>query len=185
MTAEKIAIRCFSCGLNQFLHGDHLCARCRRPFEALRPRLEAKTLNPKVEILQTLAPRLRCFRQVLGWSQQSLADRMGCPRNFISKIETGGVRPQIDTCIRLAEAFGVSCAELLDPHTDPDPWVREIASLLGQLSPKQRCDVLMAAQMVAAKRQRRRDERRRAEETAGRRDGGPKTEKRRLTISAA
>ncbi len=46
------------------------------------------------------------------WSQQTLADRSGLDRSFLAEIETDKANPTVDTLGKIADALGVSIAEL-------------------------------------------------------------------------
>jgi ribosome-binding protein aMBF1 (putative translation factor) len=56
--------------------------------------------------------RLRIQR---GWTQQQLAREMGVTQPRIAQIESAAANVQIDTLDRLAVAFGVEPARLLQP----------------------------------------------------------------------
>lgn len=50
---------------------------------------------------------VRTLRLRKGLSQQQLADAIGTSQPHVARIESGASNPNIDTCRRLAEAFGV------------------------------------------------------------------------------
>lgn len=64
-----------------------------------------------------LAARIRRTRRRLGWTLQFVADRCGCTRSLLSKIETGKVVPPVATLMRIASALGVSASALLEQGT--------------------------------------------------------------------
>jgi transcriptional regulator with XRE-family HTH domain len=66
-------------------------------------------------IRRILASRLRLLRAINGWSQETLAERAGLHRTYISSIENEERSIGIDNIERLARAFGVSASELLLP----------------------------------------------------------------------
>ena len=58
--------------------------------------------------------RLKQLRKKTGWSQQKLAEKAGLSYNVITKIEQGAAKnPNIQTMIKLADAFQISLDELL------------------------------------------------------------------------
>jgi len=60
------------------------------------------------------AKRLKELRKKAGWSQQKLAEKAGLSYNVITKIEQGAAKnPNIQTMIKLADAFQISIDELL------------------------------------------------------------------------
>ena len=48
-----------------------------------------------------------------GWSQETLADQAGLHRTYISGIERGERNLGLDNLDKLAQAFGVTVADLL------------------------------------------------------------------------
>jgi len=58
--------------------------------------------------------KLKQLRKVAGWSQQKLAEKAGLSYNVITKIEQGAAKnPNIQTMIKLANAFEISLDELV------------------------------------------------------------------------
>lgn len=60
-----------------------------------------------------LAQRLRLLRTLRGWSQETLAEQAGLHRTYISGIERAERNLGLDNLDKLAQAFGVTVAELL------------------------------------------------------------------------
>lgn len=61
-----------------------------------------------------IAQQLKGLRKKAGWSQQKLAEKAGLSYNVITKIEQGAAKnPNIQTMIKLADAFEISIDELL------------------------------------------------------------------------
>lgn len=62
-----------------------------------------------------LAATLKRYRGDIDISQAELARRTGLSRAYISELESGlGKRPSGDVLLRIAEALGVTIADLLD-----------------------------------------------------------------------
>ena len=61
-----------------------------------------------------IGKQLKELRKKSGWSQQMLAEKAGLSYNVITKIEQGASKnPNIQTMIKLADAFQISIDELL------------------------------------------------------------------------
>lgn len=60
-----------------------------------------------------LGERLRRIRRQQGRTLEEIAQRCGCTRSLLSKIETGKSSPPIATLTRIAQALGVAMSELL------------------------------------------------------------------------
>lgn len=60
-----------------------------------------------------LARNMRKRRQILGWSQEELAEQASLHRTYIGAIEREERNVSIDNLDRIAHAFQVSTAELL------------------------------------------------------------------------
>jgi len=65
-----------------------------------------------------LGERLRRIRRQQGRTLEEIAQRCGCTRSLLSKIETGKSSPPIATLTRIAQALGVAMTELLDAESD-------------------------------------------------------------------
>ncbi len=71
-------------------------------------------MTPNRRARLILARRMRLLRASRGWSQETLAELSGLHRTYISGIERGSRNIGIDTLEKLAAAFGLTLAELLD-----------------------------------------------------------------------
>ncbi|MDR3764149.1 MAG: helix-turn-helix transcriptional regulator [Acidobacteriota bacterium] len=60
-----------------------------------------------------LAGKLRSLRKRRGWSQEAMAEHCGLHRTYIGAIERGERNVTLDTLEQLADALGVSAAELI------------------------------------------------------------------------
>jgi len=68
----------------------------------------------------SLAARIRRYRDDKGLTQTALADAAGLSKTYLSELESGpGRRPSGDVLLRIADALGVSIADLLGRHTAP------------------------------------------------------------------
>ena len=59
-----------------------------------------------------LAQNMKKYRNLLGISQMTLADMVGCSTTLIGNIETNKRFPSADNIDRIAEALGVQVADL-------------------------------------------------------------------------
>ena len=65
-----------------------------------------------------LSARIRGQREAKGWTLAELAERSGVSRAMISKVERGEASPTAAVLVRLASAFGLTLAGLLE---GPEP----------------------------------------------------------------
>jgi transcriptional regulator with XRE-family HTH domain len=61
-------------------------------------------------------PPLRSLREQAGLTREQLAHKAGLTSGVIYKLETGRARPRYDTVVKIAEALGVSIAEIELPE---------------------------------------------------------------------
>ena len=61
-----------------------------------------------------LQKRLKQLRSERGWSLDALARSSGVSRSMLSQIERGQANPTVGVTFRIARAFSISLAELLD-----------------------------------------------------------------------
>jgi len=62
-----------------------------------------------------LAKKIKLLRFSRGWSQETLAELCGFHRSYIANIESGKHNVSLDNLERIAQAFEVPIAELLNP----------------------------------------------------------------------
>jgi transcriptional regulator with XRE-family HTH domain len=120
-------IRCPRCRLNQFVLASRLCRRCKKPIPAIRlwpvivvqpppkRKYKSRAMLPAV----TLAERVYMARSRCGLSQGELAKRVGCPRTYISKLETSAFSPYLPQVVRLAIGLGCPIADILPIAPEP------------------------------------------------------------------
>lgn len=63
---------------------------------------------------QKLGSNVKEHRVRCGYSQRSLAQRIGTNQSLIWQIETGRISTGFDQICRLADAFGVKPSDLVD-----------------------------------------------------------------------
>lgn len=74
-------------------------------------------------VLAAVGPRLRELRRERGLTLASLAGTTGISESTLSRLESGGRRPNLELLLPLARAYGVPLDELVGaPHTG-DPRV--------------------------------------------------------------
>ena len=62
-----------------------------------------------------LAKKIKLLRYSRGWSQETLAELCGFHRSYLANIESGKHNVSLDNLERIAQAFEVPIAELLNP----------------------------------------------------------------------
>ena len=67
------------------------------------------------EVTAAVARAVRNLRQSRGWSLDELAGRSGVSKGMVVQIEGARTNPSIGTLCRLADAFGVTVARLVEP----------------------------------------------------------------------
>ncbi|EIC28068.1 MULTISPECIES: helix-turn-helix domain-containing protein [Methylomicrobium] len=60
--------------------------------------------------------KLRVMRQWKGWTQEALAEKLGCAVNTYAKIERGETAIKLDKLEKIAHAIGVDTQELIDTN---------------------------------------------------------------------
>jgi transcriptional regulator with XRE-family HTH domain len=65
------------------------------------------------DIRKIVGRNVREARQAAALSQEALADKAGIDRTYVSGVERGVRNPTVTIVVRLAEALGVTTADLL------------------------------------------------------------------------
>ena len=79
------------------------------------------------EIAQAVAQHVRSLRLSRGWSLDELAGRSGVSKGMVVQIENARTNPSIGTLCRIADAYGVTVARLLEARTERRVHVRDAA----------------------------------------------------------
>lgn len=74
--------------------------------------------NKKGVDLMSFNERLKKIREVKGFTQQEVADKVGKKKNSISNWEMGIARPDVDTLAKLCKLYGVSPDSLFEEFDD-------------------------------------------------------------------
>ena len=61
-----------------------------------------------------LQKKLKELRKTYGYTQQEFSDKLGISRVNYTRYETGKVRPDYETIIKIADFYDVSLDELFD-----------------------------------------------------------------------
>lgn len=61
-----------------------------------------------------LGRRIRSLRALRAWTQQDLAERTGLARPYVSSLESGDRNVGIDALVKVADAFDLTLAQLVD-----------------------------------------------------------------------
>jgi len=69
---------------------------------------------PKTDILEIFGQRVRALRKEHEWSQEEFAEEVELDRTYIGGIERGERNLALRNIQRIAEAFGMTIAELMD-----------------------------------------------------------------------
>ncbi|MEM9569153.1 MAG: helix-turn-helix transcriptional regulator [Cyanobacteria bacterium P01_E01_bin.34] len=67
----------------------------------------------KVDILERFGKRVRKLRSDLGYSQESFALEVGVDRTYMGGIERGERNVALRNLLKIADALGISLAELM------------------------------------------------------------------------
>ncbi len=88
---------------------------------ARKKKVTKQEITPQVEpVAQHVCERVKELRKSRRWTLQQLASSSGVSRSMLSQIERGTANPTLAVAYRIALAFGISLAELVDtPDTTP------------------------------------------------------------------
>ena len=74
---------------------------------------------PEIEPLsQYVCERIRQLRKRRNWTLQQLATTSGVSRSMLSQVERGSANPTLSVAFRIAQAFGISLADLVEGAAD-------------------------------------------------------------------
>lgn len=102
------------------------------------------------DLLREVGRRVAQVRRDRGWTQEALAEAVGIEPVTLSRLETGDRALSLTMLAGMADALGVTLAELVDTgRTVPVPVLApdeaELVRLFGSLAPSARDVVLRVA----------------------------------------
>lgn len=84
-----------------------------------------------------IGQRIQRARTSLGMTQESLAEKVQVSTNYLSKIETGRERPNLEMLGKISVAINISLAELLTGVVEGQQYLQnDVAEILAACSPK-------------------------------------------------
>jgi transcriptional regulator with XRE-family HTH domain len=92
----------------------------KKPQKADQPPADASAQgkSPAAEPVERHAcDRVRGLRREKGWTLEQLASLSGVSKSMLSQIERGNANPTLGVAFRIARAFGVKLADLVDAPT--------------------------------------------------------------------
>ena len=69
--------------------------------------------------MTSIGENIKVLRLSRGWTQEQLAQQLHMTRQAVGHYESGRTVPDVDTCRRLAEVFGVELEVLLEGEGEP------------------------------------------------------------------
>lgn len=69
----------------------------------------------------TLGTRIAALRRERGLSQEALGELVGVSRQAVSKWESDSALPDVNNCVALSRAFGITLAQLLELEEETAP----------------------------------------------------------------
>jgi transcriptional regulator with XRE-family HTH domain len=91
------------------------------PFQGSRPRRRSpqKAQDAAFPLLERLARRLESLRLERGLTQEAVAERAGISTNHYQDVAHARANPTVIVFLRLADALGVSVADLFEAPAPP------------------------------------------------------------------
>ena len=77
------------------------------------------------EPISSLSIRIKQQRKKQNWTLEQLAKLSGVSRSMLSQIERGKANPTLAVTCKIAEAFNISIAELIE-----EPWTQPLIEVV-------------------------------------------------------
>ena len=105
---KRDVLVCPWCKLTQFTGRSNLCRRCRKPLYIFQLEIPLALINTDSQTLSSLVGNtIRELRLGRGYSQLTLASKIGTHRTHLSRIERAQLTPTLSLVVRTAAALGV------------------------------------------------------------------------------
>ena len=90
----------------------------------------------ETQILRQLAQRIKALREARGWTQEQFAERAAMQRSYLADLELGRRNPSVRTLVKVANAFGIAIAELLEGGQQERAARNERAGSIAKIRPR-------------------------------------------------
>ena len=81
--------------------------------------------------MNDLAEKIKALRDLKGWSQEDLAERLGISRSAVGNYEQGTREPDIETLENLADTFNCTMSYLVEPISELQDEVKVVYEMLN------------------------------------------------------
>ncbi|NNN07197.1 MAG: helix-turn-helix transcriptional regulator [Elusimicrobia bacterium] len=107
----------------------------------------------KIDVYTLVAGRIRDERRRIGWTLEKLAAVAGISTGFLAYIEQAKKKPSLMTAQRIADALGLSLAELFQservPGSDGGRIAHQLKDIIGAASPRKKSLMLQVIKTIA------------------------------------
>ena len=81
--------------------------------------------------MNDLSYKIKSLRELKGWSQNDLAERLGISRSAVGNYEQGIREPDFETLENLADAFNCNMSYLLEPISKLQDETQVVTEMLN------------------------------------------------------
>jgi transcriptional regulator with XRE-family HTH domain len=159
---ERNSVKCPTCGIVQFEKPGRVnCVRCHSDLHMIQKAEEQPESDEQNSDAGNLYFKIISYlkrkRIAAKLSQREIAERYGCPRTFISKLEWNIQKPSLKTLEKLCAVYGTTMKDVLEAimHKKSMPqeklFIEEMTELVTKLTKDQRKVILMAMWKLRAK----------------------------------
>lgn len=84
------------------------------------------------KLFQQVGGRVRIYRKLAKLTQERLAEKADLSVHYLSRIETGGATPTLESLERIAQALGVQIGELFQFRQGEEQEVKELLQQINR-----------------------------------------------------
>ena len=81
--------------------------------------------------MSNLCNKLKIFRKQYNFTQEEIAEKLGVSRQAVAKWERGETQPDVESCVKLADLYGVSLDMLLRDMGDEHEYTGDGKHIFG------------------------------------------------------
>ena len=81
--------------------------------------------------MNDLSEKIKALRDLKGWSQEELAERLGISRSAVGNYEQGTREPDFETLENLADTFNCTMSYLVEPISKLQDEVKVVYEMLN------------------------------------------------------
>ena len=105
----------------------------------------------QTEFYETIGKKIKRYRKAKSWTQTDLSEKADVTQGYISDIEKGKARLNVDAFVSICNALEISTSDVLKDQEKVKPIDTKLLLAISQLDPKDRMKLFETYELIKEK----------------------------------